>query len=515
MKNTTRKRPTAPKKQKSGRKTGIALSDHADVEILTRVLPFSRDRSCRKNDLVPMQESETPQFFYVEKGSVEVSYTQNQTKIVVAIIGEGNFFGETGFFDGVSRVRNARATCDSAIRVFDIDAMDQIQIKDPLLYGNFVTLLTRSICGKFRRILEESQPMREYAASLAAGGQKFDVAKPLPDQFFHSGAWHMTNQLAEDYKARLFDLSSKVQQITTQDEETAAQQECVAIMDDLNERLQAFNPPETNKEAEYAWGFLFKEFFPYVMRSRMAERAYYKPKGYAGDFMMMEMIYADQPSGDGKLGKLLDRWFLRSNAAEAVRGRRQLLASQLSRLTAERVGASTPVRIMNLACGPNRELFDFLIDCEYSEAIEALCIDIDADALQYTDRHVNRFPHQATIHLMRENLVKWAIGRIRHGFEAQDIIYSAGLMDYLHDNLFIKMIDRCHAQLKPGGVLILGNFGTENQNRNIMDHLLHWSLIYRGEDVLRELFSRSRFGDDIQVLSEKQGINLFALATKS
>jgi len=81
--------------------------------------------------------------------------------------------------------------------------------------------------------------------------------------------------------------------------------------------------------------------------------------------------------------------------------------------------------------------------------------------------------------------------------------------------MFVKMIDRCHAQLKPGGVLVLGNFGLDNPNRNIMDHLLHWSLIYRDEDTLRDLFSQSRFEGDIQVITEAQGINLFAVATKS
>ena len=487
-----------------------------DSEILSRVLPFAKERICAQDNEIPMQEAETRQFFYVQEGSVEVSYTQQQTKIVVAIIGEGSFFGEVGFFDGVSRVRHAKATRDSIIRAFDCATMLQIQIEAPLLYGEFVMLLTRAICEKFRRILEESQPVREYAASLAAGGQKFDVAKPLPDHFFQSGTWNKVNELAEDFKARLFNLSSKVQHITDKDEEIATQKDCMAIMDDLNAHLQDFNPPETDKEAEYAWGYLFKEFFPYVMRSRMAERAYYKPKGYAGDFMMMEMIYADRPSGDGKLGEMLDRWFLNSNAAEAVRGRRQLLRDQLSRFAPMRLSQTAPVRIMNLACGPNRELFDFLKHFENTDAIEALCIDIDADALQYTNRHVNQFPHGATVHLMRENLVKWALGRIRHDFKPQDIIYSAGLMDYIQDNLFVKMIDRCHDQLKPEGVLILGNFGMGNQNRNMMDHLLHWSLIYRDEDSLRELFSRSRFGkDDINVLSEKQGVNLFAVAIKS
>ena len=486
-----------------------------DADVLDRVLPFAIERICGENDALPMQAPETRQFFYVQKGSVEVSYTQQQTKIVVAIIGEGNFFGEVGFFDGISRVRNATAIRESVIRAFDVGTMTTIQKQDPSLYGNFVTLLTRAICAKFRRVLEESQPVREYAASLAVGGQKFDVAKPLPDQFFQSGSWQVVNELAEEFKARLFDLSSKVQHITSVDGESTAQTDCMAIMDDLNAHLQAFNPPDADREAEYAWGYLFKEFFPYVMRSRMAERAYYKPKGYAGDFMMMEMIYANQPSGDGKLGEMLDRWFLNSRAAEAVRGRRKLLAEQLNRFATARCRQSEPLRIMNMACGPNRELFDFLMTFERSNAVEALCVDIDADALQYTDLNVNQFSHGATIHLMRENLVKWALGRIRHDFKSQDIIYSAGLMDYFQDKLFIKMIDRCHAQLKPQGVLILGNFGMENQNRNLMDHLLHWSLIYRDEDMLRELFSRSRFGDaDIQILSEKQGINLFAVATK-
>jgi hypothetical protein len=393
--------------------------------------------------------------------------------------------------------------------------MGRLQREDPMRYSEFITLLARSVCSKFRRILDEREPVRGYAASLATGGDKFDVAKPLPESYFHTFSWRTVNRLAEDFKARLFDVSDKLQHANAQTDGKDYEQACMAIMDDLNAHLQEFNPPDGGDEANYAWGYLFKELFPYVMRSRMAERAYYKPKGYAGDFMMMEMIYANKPAGDGKIGQLLDQWFLKSSAAEAVRGRRQLLAKQLARLAVEKANGTKPVRVMNLACGPNRELFDFLTDCECSDTIEALCIDIDADALQYTDQHVNTFSHQATIHLMCENLVKWAIGRVRHDFGAQDIIYSAGLMDYLNDGIFVRMINRCHAQLKTGGVLILGNFGARNPNRNMMDHLLHWSLIYRDEGVLRDLFDRSLFSGDIQIFSEKQGVNLFAMATKS
>jgi hypothetical protein len=250
------------------------------------------------------------------------------------------------------------------------------------------------------------------------------------------------------------------------------------------------------------------------MRSRFAERAYFKPKGYAGDFKMMEMIYRKKPEGDGKLGVMVDSWCLETAAAKAVRGRRRLLRDRISSMCDEKLSSGHPVHIMNLACGSNRELFDFLSRCDYSEAIKATCVDADPQALEYTSRHVDTFPHKASIRLMNDNVVKWALGRIRHNYGPQDIIYSAGLTDYLDRRLFVAFINRCHDQLQEGGTLIIGNFGTDNPNRAFMDHILHWKLIHRSEHELRDLFDESSFGRDIELLKEEQELNLFALATK-
>lgn len=168
---------------------------------------------------------------------------------------------------------------------------------------------------------------------------------------------------------------------------------------------------------------------------------------------------------------------------------------------------------MNLACGSNREFFDFLKQCDYTEAIEALCIDIDSEALQYTNKHVNTFPHNASVRLMNENLVKWSLGRVNHNMRLQDIIYSAGLTDYLEDKLFVAFITRCYHQLKPGGVLIVGNFAP-NPDQAFMDHILLWRLHYREREELTDVFSQSPFSDSIEILSEKQGVNLFVKAIK-
>lgn len=447
---------------------------------------------------------------------MEVFHSLRDTKIIVALLGVGSFFGEIGFFDGISRVRNIRAIEDAVIRVFDHAALEQAKQEGPRLYGEFVTLMARSICAKFRRVLEEREPLTAYAASLSTGRRSYEESKPLPERLLRTSEWHSINKIVEDAKARFFDLSYQLQQDSAAAIPDTLQIQCNSILDEFNDRLQGFQQQDGTKPEveEYAWGYVFKEIFPYFMRSRFAERAYYKPKGYAGDYLMMEMIYRNQPEGDGKLGTLTDTWCLNSAASKAVRGRRQLLCDQLEAISRQKLAKGKPIRIMNLACGSNRELFDFLHRCDATELIEATCVDADPHALEYTDQQVNVFPHQATIRLMNDNVVRWAVGGMRHQYGPQDIIYSAGLTDYLDRRLFQALIARCYQHLKPGGVLIIGNFTPLNRNRVFMDRILHWKLIYREAADLEELFATSPFGRETEILAEDQGVNLFAVATR-
>ena len=170
---------------------------------------------------------------------------------------------------------------------------------------------------------------------------------------------------------------------------------------------------------------------------------------------------------------------------------------------------------MNLACGSNRELFDFLADCPYTEQIAAVCVDADPRALEYTHRHVDTFPHRASVKLMTDNVVRWALGRVRHNFGLHDVIYSAGLTDYLDDRICVSLINRSYDCLVEGGTLIIGNFGHENDNRAFLDHILQWRLIHRSSEELLDVFSRTRFGAHVEILAEENGVNLFAVATKT
>ncbi|OPY72193.1 MAG: DNA-binding transcriptional dual regulator Crp [Syntrophorhabdus sp. PtaU1.Bin002] len=493
-----------------------SATDGLNTDSIVALFPFSRTLHYSDGEEVIVRGAESRYLYYVEKGTLEVSHTIDDTRIVVAIIGPASFFGEIGFFDGTSRVRDIRAAENSIVRVFDTEGLDRLRQENPVLYGDFVTAMARSICGKFRRILEEREPLTAYAASLSTGHRAFREAKPIPSGLLHTREWQFVNRLVEDFKASFFDLSYQLQKDSRSETPDRLQEQCFRVMDAFNDRLQEtallLKDGET---ADYLWGYAFKEIFPYFMRSRFAERAYYKPRGYAGDFQMMEMIYANEPAGDGKLGKLMDAWCLESAAARAVRGRRAFLKEQLEVLCEKRRNSQNTIRIMNLACGSNRELFDFLSTCPYTELIAALCIDADAYALEYTNRHVNVVPHSASVRLMNDNVVRWALGRVRHNFGPQDIIYSAGLTDYLDDRVCVALINRCYAHLEEGGTLILGNFGYKDYNKVFLDQILQWRLIHRTEEDLKGMFAKTPFGADIEMTAEENGVNLFAIAVKT
>jgi hypothetical protein len=435
--------------------------------------------------------------------------------IVVALIGPDSFFGEIGFFDGVSRVRDIKATKESVIRLFDNESVAHMRNEAPVLYGDFVSLMARSICEKFRRVVEEREPVTAYAASLSSKRRGFEETRPVPSHLTKTEGWRFCSRLIESFKRSFFDLSYQLQQDTGDEIPQPLRDHCREVMDDFNLRLQEAASLLGNDEtADFVWGYAFKEIFPYFMRSRFAERAYYKPSGYAGDHLMMEMIYTNQPEGDGKLGRLMDEWCLNSSAARAVRGRRKFLKQQLETICGKKHGRDEPIRIMNLACGSNRELFDFLGDCTYTDEIYALCIDADPKALEYTHRNVDIFPHNASITLMNDNVVRWAIGRVKHNFGLYGVIYSAGLTDYLDDKIFLALIKRAYDCLEDEGTLIIGNFGESNDNRAFLDYILQWRLIHRSEEDLLGVFSKTRFGGCVKVMAEENGVNLFAVATK-
>jgi CRP-like cAMP-binding protein len=251
------------------------------------------------------------------------------------------------------------------------------------------------------------------------------------------------------------------------------------------------------------------ELRPYMLATQSGERTYSKPRGYAGDFLSIELIYQNVPQGTGWLGLLLDGCYLSLPAARAVRNRRSLLAEEISR-TCQTAGGES-VHVTTLACGPAAEVFDVLGSSPDGAPVRFTLLDIDPEALAFVKEKAMRLHCLDRMELIQGNLIYLALGRQRLDLPPQDLVYSIGLIDYFEDRLVGKLINYIYGLLKPGGRVILGNFHPANVNRALMDYVLNWKLIHRTEADMNRLFTQSRFGRPCTNLRfEGEGINLFA-----
>jgi CRP-like cAMP-binding protein len=256
------------------------------------------------------------------------------------------------------------------------------------------------------------------------------------------------------------------------------------------------------------------ELLPYLLLTRSAERMYRKPRGYAGDFLTIEWMYANEPGGAGELGQLLDRCFLNQPAAQAVRHRRELLKDELEQ--APQLTDQRPLRVTSLACGPAAEVFDILLQYpELADQVQFTLVDVDQEALNHVQERLLAHGLDQAVRLERRNLLHLCIGRQTLELEPQHLMYSIGLIDYFDDRIVTRLQTWIRSCLAPGGRSILGNFHPNNPTRGLMDHLLDWRLIHRDEADMVRLADAAGFAPGTtRCRFEQAGVNLFSIATR-
>jgi len=257
------------------------------------------------------------------------------------------------------------------------------------------------------------------------------------------------------------------------------------------------------------------QMLPYLLLTNSIERIYSKPRGYAGDFLMINSIYQNRPAGVGRVGSLIDRCFLDMPPAIAVRNRRKLLVDEINTAISSK-NDDEPTRITSLASGPAAEVFDVYEELEKSSRLKMTLIDIDYQSLAYVDDKATSLSVNKHLQLHHGNLVYLALGRQKLELEQQDLIYSIGLIDYFNDKFVLAMINYIYENLADNGKVILGNFHPNNPTKALMDHILDWRLTHRTEDEINQLFAKSKFGTRCtEILFEEQKINMFAVCVKS
>jgi hypothetical protein len=235
--------------------------------------------------------------------------------------------------------------------------------------------------------------------------------------------------------------------------------------------------------------YVFRTTFPFFMLSATMARCYAKPRGFPEDAETVAMIDRAEAEGDGRLGPLIDRWFLDRPLCRARRAGRTWMAATLATEVAARPSGE-PVRVASLASGAAAELFD-LYRTDTAARVRATCVDLDPEALLTTARTAQQRGLSDRVMCLRGNAVPVAGESL--ALPPQQIIYALGLWEYLRDDQAVAFLDWAHDHLVDDGLLIVTNLQPANPDRLLMAHLLDWRVTHRSVDDVQRLVAQSRF----------------------
>lgn len=264
-------------------------------------------------------------------------------------------------------------------------------------------------------------------------------------------------------------------------------------------------------EKDLCVSFLREQLGPFVYGAPFASRAFYKPRGYAGDYEMMNHLYRNEMVGRTLFDQCMHKYFIEEPAANAVKNRGEYLHQKIKNLVRVTPKEKT-LKIMSIASGPAMEVQLFVKQNPefYGRQIEFTCIDQDEESLKHAQRQLLSLDRQKKSgykfkfsNMAIKNII--AQGLPENDF---DLIYSAGLFDYFTDPVALLAAKQMFAGVKTGGQVVIGNYSKENPTAALMEIVLDWILIYRSKNDMINLFSS--IGKNLEIEQEPLSINLFA-----
>ena len=238
-----------------------------------------------------------------------------------------------------------------------------------------------------------------------------------------------------------------------------------------------------------------KEHFRHLVgvwsyKSMIVKRGYEKPRGYPGDYKMLEIVYDNSVISKTKnIGLYFDNYFLKSPYAVAVRIRKDHLREILQRYINE--AKIKKIDILDIACGSCREIKELLPDLKTDSSVNFSCLDWDEEALQFSrDILLSARPKNVSFKFIKEdimNIIK--VENTTRLLGVQNLIYSIGLIDYLPDRILKKLINALYWLLPRGGKLVLTHKNKERTFPSIPpDWFCDWKFVSRNKEEVIKLF---------------------------
>jgi len=262
--------------------------------------------------------------------------------------------------------------------------------------------------------------------------------------------------------------------------------------------------------------YVRRQMHPLVLCAPFVHRVFHKPLGYAGDYEMVNMVLRDPLEGSSLFAKIVNRYFVTAPAGQAHRNRVNYLTDMLRDETRRRARSGLNTKILNLGCGPAREVQDFLAYDDLCDRAEFALLDFNDETLEYTTRLLTdiKMKHRRST---RIQMIKRSVHQIlKDGTKGEvtdiapaDVIYCAGLFDYLSDRICARLLEIFYDALAPGGLLVGTNVDLSNPDRHMMEYFGDWHLTYRTLAQLKNLAPKAAPPECCRVFADTTGVNIF------
>jgi extracellular factor (EF) 3-hydroxypalmitic acid methyl ester biosynthesis protein len=283
----------------------------------------------------------------------------------------------------------------------------------------------------------------------------------------------------------------------------------------LNELCTSFEAEARQLAAEEVpshKAFAQRELHPFVLCDPFLHRSFTKPLGYAGDYETVNMIVGQSEARLSAYAFIINAFHLSSAPAAAHRNRIRILRNMIRREARRRATAGNALRVLDIGCGPAAEVQRLAASDDMPLPPEFTLVDFNEETLAFAERAIQEAAAKSSkpivlrmVHQSIHELLEAASGRPPVAGE-YDMIYCAGLFDYLSDRVCQKLVRLYYSWAAPGGVVVVTNVHERNPIRSYMEHLAEWYLVYRDE---AQLLQFTPPGARSRVFSDPTGVNIF------
>ena len=255
---------------------------------------------------------------------------------------------------------------------------------------------------------------------------------------------------------------------------------------------------------------------PMLQRGALQYDARVKPRGYAGDYLMLLRICRHWRCDD-PLGRLFDGYFQRQAAPHAVRARTEQVAAAAAWHCLQ--GKPGAYHVVSIGSGPALDLHQALSVLPESRraTLRVTLVDVDPEALDLARQQLAPLLPPAGLACVRTNLSRLPQPANAEKLpERAQLLLCTGLFDYLDQDAAVTMLRLFWQRLAPGGLLLVGNFAPHNPSRAYMEWIGLWYLTYRTPEEIEQLaLSAGIPRNRLAIGCDHTGLDLFLRAWKT